>query len=981
MKSKSPTKSENQQKHKVIVAIGASQGGAEAMQAILQHLAFNTGLIYTFMQDTDFDLGVITQLKQHTDMPILEAKQGEELKPDHVYVIDSKQPLMVVEGIFQPSTLLPDSPYATMPINQFFSLLADNYKEAAIGVLLSGTTLDGALGLRAIKMAGGISLVQDDSAQHATMPKHAIAEEVVDLVLSPGEIADELNKIGKRKEIYYSAIADEDDSLKTLDEDLTAILHLLYRSVGVDFSQYKMSTIKRRIMRRMMLFKQASLGEYLQYIKQHVNEVNLLYQDLLINVTTFFRDQETTQYLKETILPRIIRSKLPNDPIRIWVPACSTGQEAYSLAILIIEALGDRSASTPVQIFATDLSDMAINKARLGLYSKDDVVDVSAHRLERFFNKVDGHYRIVKSIRDMCVFATHNIVKDPPFSRLDIISCCNLMIYLEPSLQKKLMATFHYSLQNNGFLVVGKSETVGASAYLFTLVEKKYKVYTKKKDATVSAVFEMNYRTPEQTRVYGLRNTQTTPKPRQNELDLDRVVNQLLLKSYIPACVVVNQELDILQFRGSTGLYLEPSPGKACLNLMKMARQGLGFELRNIVHKAAKTGTPAKKEGLEIINDKKAIRISIEAVPLRSEVETEDQFFAVLFEQSKQLIDDGSTDTAKDNRVKMLEAELVAMREDMRSIIESQEAANEELQSANEEIVSSNEELQSINEELETSKEEIESSNEELITINQELQMRNEQLAEVQEYSAAILNIIRESILILDKDLRVKSANTAFYHTFKVKEGEIDGRYIYELGNGQWNIPKLKELLHEIIPTNTQFFGFEVIHHFPGIGEKVMVLNARKLAQRVHGHQVILLAIEDITEHRQAQKIISDRENWFRNMADNAPVMIWVTGLNKLVTFCNKTWLQFRGIAMDGAVTTSWLEGAHPEDLSISMEQYEKAFAAKEPFTLQYRVKRFDGVYKWVLTKARPNYTADGAFDGFIGSCIELPDALAHHGV
>ncbi|WP_066408253.1 CheR family methyltransferase [Flavisolibacter tropicus] len=836
-----------------VVAIGAADGGTEAMMTLLENLPQNTGMAFFYFQINGIESDAAKQLTGATEIPVIKAEENIEVKPDHLYVIDPDKPQMLSDGVLKPMVNLPESPHAGMPVSQFFTLLADQLQEKVIGILLSGSDVDGTLGLKAIKMGGGLTFVQDGTANFSTMPKNAISQGVVDLVLSPKEIAEELIKIGHQKEIYYTAMKELDEgAISNNDESLKSILNLLNRNIGVDFSGYKKTTIKRRIIRRMMLHKLDNLRDYMDYLKKHSGEANALYQDLLINVTTFFRDPDTSEYLKDTLFPKIIQSKTINDPIRIWVPACSTGQEAYSVAMMLIEALGDKVTSMPVQIFATDLSEVAINKARLGIYSKDDVIDVSPKRLERFFNKIDGSYRIIKSIRDMCVFATHNIAKDPPFSRLDLISCCNFLIYIDSILQKKIIATFHYSLLNNGYLVLGKSETVGASAYLFSQVEKHFKVFSKKKDATAKAAFEMNYRFPETDRSFGTTRKQMSQKVKNDEVDLDRVIDHILLKTYTPACVVVNNDLDILQFRGSTGLYLEPSPGKASLNLMKMARQGLGFELRNLVHKAKMSGAPARKIGMEIYIEDKIQRINIEATPIKTE--GEDAYFMVLFTPALSLPDDEELGDVKDKRVKQLEAELTALREDMRSIIESQEAANEELQSANEEIVSSNEELQSINEELETSKEEIESSNEELITINQELQMRNEQLAEVQEYSEAMFNIIRESVLTLDKELRVKTANRAFYKTFKINEEDAEGRYIFELGNGKWNIPKLRKLLHDIIPTNTQFFGYEIVHEFPNIGEKVLIINAHKVAQRIHGQELILLAIEDITEFRQAQR-------------------------------------------------------------------------------------------------------------------------------
>lgn len=970
MKRAKPT-NDAEKKPFPIVAIGASAGGMEAFIELLQNLPQVTGLSYAYVQHLDptHESNLIHILGRSTKMPVIEAVDQVKIEPDHIYVIPPNREMSLVDGIIQVSPR-PAKPYNHMPINHFFVSVAERYKEMGIGIILSGTATDGTAGMKAIKLAGGLTFAQDESAKFQSMPKSAISEGAADLVLSPKAMAEELSKISKQKDAYYTAIQElNEEAISNKDEELLGILHLLHRSTGVDFSLYKMNTIKRRIIRRMMLYKLETLRDYAQYIKQHTNEINFLYQGLLINVTAFFRDVESSEYLKKNLLPKVLKSKAPNDPVRVWVPACSTGQEAYSLAMLIIEVLGDKAASMPVQIFATDLSETAINKARLGIYSKDDVIDIPPKRLQRFFTKIDGNYRIVKSIRDLCVFATHNIAKDPPFSRLDLISCCNLLIYLDNHLQKKLIATFHYSLNGNGYLILGKSETVGTSAYLFAQLDKKLKIYAKKKDATAKAMFEMNYRLPEPEKFSGFGRRTTEQKIKTDEIDLDKAVENLILKKFTPASVIVNYDLDILQFRGSTGLYLEPAPGKASLNLMKMARQGLGFELRNIVHKAKKSGQPAKKAGLEISYDGKSHKVSIEAIPLKAD--TEEDYYLVVFEemvtpQQEQL------GNVKDRRVKQLEEELAALREDMRSIVEAQEAANEELQSANEEIVSSNEELQSINEELETSKEEIESSNEELITINQELQVRNEQLAEVQEYSEAVFTTIRESLLILDKDLRIKSANQAFYKTFLMREDEVEGRLLFEINNKLWNIPQLRQFLTEVIPAQSQFHGFEITHSFPGIGEKVMLLNARKLVQKMHRQHLILLAMEDITEHKQAQKIIADREAWFRNMANNAPVMIWVTGIDKLCNFANRTFLEYRGIDLGNIIGKPWAEDAHPDDLDRCLRLYEDSFNKKQPFEIEYRLKKHTGEYHRIFARAKPNFTPEGQFTGYIGTCVEL---------
>jgi two-component system CheB/CheR fusion protein len=824
--------------------------------------------------------------------------------------------------------------------------------------------------MKTIKTAGGLTFAQNESAMFQSMPRTAINEGAVDLVLSPREIAEELKSLAKQKEAYYQALQDlNGETISSRDEHLVAILQMVHKASGVDFGQYKPSTVKRRIIRRVVLHKLNTLNDYVQFIKTNHGELSQLFNDLLINVTTFFRDPELSDYLKNNLLPDIIKNKKHNEPVRIWVPACSTGQEVYSLAILLIEVLGEQYTHLPIQIFATDLSETAINKARLGVYNKDEVTEVSPKRLQRFFTKMDGSYRIIKSIRDLCVFATHNIAKDPPFSRLDIVSCCNLLIYIDNNLQKKIISTFHYALHNNGYLILGKSETVGSSANLFTQLDKKIKIYVKKKDSSSKAVFDMTYHMPDGNKAVATGKQTPFQKLKSDETDLEKAVDQLLLKRFTPASVIIDRDMDIVSFRGSTGLYLEPTPGKASLNLLKMARPGLGFELRNTVHKAMKTGESVKKQGLEFTQDGKVTHIDIEVLPIKTDLD--EPYYLVAFEPAASPPETELT-AIKDKRVKQLETELAALRDDMRSIIESQEAAVEELQSANEEIVSSNEELQSINEELETSKEEVESSNEELITINQELQLRNEQLTETQDYAEAVFSTIREALVILDRSLRVKTANFVFYKTFNLREEHTEGRLLYDLNHKQWDIPRLRELLEDILPDNTYIHGYEIVHNFAGVGEKSLVVNARRITQKIHGEQLILLAIEDVTEHKRAQQIIQDREAWFRNLADNAPVMIWVTDKEKKSTFFNKAWLEFRGDTIHEAVRKGWTDGVHPDDLGRVVKLFEESFSEKLPFEMKYRVLFQNKEYVWLHNKAKPNFTPEGQFVGYIGSCVVI---------
>ncbi|MBD2700034.1 PAS domain S-box protein [Spirosoma sp. BT702] len=980
-----------------IVAIGASAGGLVAITEILEQLSPTTGLAFVYIQHLDptQDSHLVDILGRVTPMIVRKAEHLMRVESNHLYIIPPDRDLEVFDGVL---TLMPRKFRGDihMPIDQFFLSLAERQKEGSIAVVLSGTASDGTLGLRAIKAAGGITFAQDETAQFQSMPRSAIAEGVVDRVLPPAEIAQELERLGKQSAVFQQTIHTEqqeaesmesllNDSTVETSEDLRSIIQILRRATGVDFTHYKMTTIHRRIIRRTLLYKMDSLREYADYLRQQPEEASLLYDDLLINVTTFFRDAETMDYLQKVLLPQLVREKHAQDPIRIWVPACSTGQEAYSLAMLLMEVIGDRSISRTIQIFATDLSESAVAKARLGSYTRGEVMDVSARRLQRFFTKVDDHYRINKTVRDLCVFAPHNMLKDPPFSRVDLISCRNLLIYLDITLQRKAIITFHYALNPNGYLILGKSETVGTSAKLFSQLEKNYKVFARKNDVDSRTTFTMTPRQPDTDRVTN-RPTKSgetdlppeTPSERSAGLgqerwggkvsDLDKMIDNLLLSQYVPASVVVNQDLEILQFRGSTGLFLEPSPGKASLNLLKMARPSLVFELRNAVHKAQKSGEAVRKSGLEIKIKSKIHYVAIEAVPI--DTIGEERLFLIIFEEVESTVAPTiRTTVARNRRIKELEAEITNLREDMRSIIEGQEASNEELQSANEEIISSNEELQSINEELETSKEEIESTNEELLTINQELQVRNDQLSEAHQFAEDIFGTIREATLVLDADLRIKSANQAFYRLFKISEGEPERRLIYELGNRQWDIPELRLKLTDIITSDVPFQGYEMTYVSSEVGNKTLSLNARRVVRQ---QDSILLAIEDITERRRAQLLLAEREAWFHQIADNLPTLIWVTDANGKFTFLNKAWLQYTGRTIQDMQQQGIVGSLHAENQPVYQAMFTLSYKARQGFSTEYRLRRHDGDYRWMMENAQPLFSIDGQFNGYIGSSTDV---------
>lgn len=855
-----------------IVAIGASAGGLDAMMELLQYLPANTGMAFIYVQHLSPDhKSMLTEiLSNKTRMKVQEIDDMDKIEPNNIFVIPYNKGIEVTDGHIK---LIPRSEGSTaISIDILFTSLAHAQKERVIGIVLSGSASDGTVGIKDIKQEGGLTFAQDDTAKFTSMPHSAIAAGCVDFVLSPKEIALELARLSRHPFLKTKGIkSNSEDLIDNSNPDLRDILMQLKIDTGVDFGAYKMNTIKRRILRRMMLYKISTIKEYANLVKENKEEIDILYQDLLINVTSFFRDTEAHKYLKTSLFPKLLARKKIGESMRIWVPACSSGEEAYSIAMILLEIQDGQTHPIMVQIFASDLSEQTISKARIGAYTPKELESVSPKRIQRFFTKVDGNFRVNKTVRELCVFAQHNVLNDPPFSQLDFISCCNLFIYLDTAAQKKAINTFHYALKDNAYLMLGKSENISQSENLFTIASNKYKIFSRKINSSPKLLPELSPRFTQS--VTSFKNTivvQRNPIAQTVSINpqwLDNAIDTVLVSQFMPACVAINHQMEIVQFRGSTDLFLTHPKGKATFNIIKMARPEIAFELRNAIIKVIKTKQRIRTTGIEMKLNSEIKIINIEIVPLT--IEWNEPLLLVIFsEQDRVEIFSSHTEhgksrlLAKDRRIKKLEEELVSVHASALALAQEQEVFTEELQSANEEVVSSNEELQTVNEELETSKEEIESANEELTSTNQELQTRNDLLHESYEYSNAIVATMHEPMLVLGKDLRVKSANQAFYDKFGVSEEQTEGVLLYDLGNKQWNIPALRELLEDIIPKNSKFYNYEVKHTFLNVGEKIMSLNARKVIQNRHREQLILLVIADITEvkHLLLEKELREKE-------------------------------------------------------------------------------------------------------------------------
>jgi len=1068
-----------------IVAIGASAGGLEALTAFFSALPDTPGASFVVVMHLapEHHSELASILGRHTRMPVTEVSGRVPLARDHVYVIPPDRRLELTDDEVD-AIPFGHATERRASVDLLFRSLAE-HRGNGFAVILSGGGSDGAVGVKAVKEKGGVILVQDPGeAGFDGMPRAAIATGIADLVLPARELAARLCDLIQGRETIQRRLAVPEALEADEQAVLGRIIGYLNARTGHDFSHYKRSTVLRRVARRMQVHGLTTLDQYHAFLRDKPDEARSLFQDMLISVTTFFRDTATWYALRRQVIPRLFADASPDDPLRVWIPGCATGEEAYSLAMLLLEEAARRTRSREVQVFASDLDERGLSVAREGRYPLAIEADVGAERLARFFVREDDHYRVGRELRDAVLFARHNLLRDPPFARLDLISCRNLLIYLDREMQEKVFGILRYALRPGGFLFLGVSEH--AEGDYFRVLDKANHIYQAREITGIPLPLLPDM-------LSGMPSRHASPV---EELHAERtppalpVLHRALLEEHAPPSILVDDQRRAIHLSERAGRYLQPPPGPLVQDVTQLVRQELQAELSAALYAALEKGEPSLSAYVPVRFNGTPRRVAVLAQP-RAPGEGQERLVLVLFLEAGEA---GGTDAAEAETgeasvalVRRLKDELAATRMRLRAAREEFEATNEELRAANEELQSLNEEYRSTAEELETSKEELQSINEELQTVNSELKNKLEEvssarndlenlmvateiptlfldralrikrftpqldplfsikagdlerpvrdlsrsihygeleadaarvldeltmlerqvlsedgrwylvrlrpyrtpdhridgvvitfvdfteqkraeevLREARHYAESIVETVRQPLLILTEDLRVEFANAAFYEIFGVALEETQGRRIYELGNSQWDIPQLRRLLEDVLPQDESFEAFRVSHDFEQVGQRTMLVSARRLDSL----QRVLLAIEDITERERHMEALRESEERFRALVGSS---------SDVVYRMSPDWTEMRHlvgrefIADTESPSRTWLQKyIPPQDQPRVKAVIKEAVRTKGVFELEHRVLRRDGSLGWTLSRAIPVLDASGEVTEWFGMAGDI---------
>ncbi|MBB6143083.1 two-component system CheB/CheR fusion protein [Silvibacterium bohemicum] len=875
-----------------VVGIGASAGGLQAFRELLEGLPEKTGMSYVIISHLAADQrSYLTEiLARHTSMHVQTIEEGLQPQPDNLYVLPPGQIAFLEKGFFHVE-FRDVAERIHYPVDDFFRSLASDQKSYSIGIILSGADGDGTLGVKAIKGEGGLSLAQSpETAEHSSMPLSSIEMDHVDFVASPREIGVELGRLAHLFAAPQIRSLEGGEPIPSQEQSLQRVLQLLRNGTGLDLRQYKPETIRRRIARRMVVRRVESLNDYARLLQLRPDEVRTLHEDVLINVTRFFRDPEFWLSLSTHVLPTFFQNRSAEKPVRVWCAGCATGEEAYSLAITVLEYLTANGLDTTVQIFGTDVSEYAVESARTAIYPDSLMGEMSAERLRRFFVKVDRGYQVSKRVRDCCIFARQNLANDPPFSHIDLLSCRNVIIYFNQSLQKQVITTFHYSLEQDGYLLLGMSESLRDYGDFFNAFDRKNKIYSK-----IGGMISSGHRFPQAFRANLLPSSMrmgefsTLQAEAWSELELQRAADRIVLARYAPPGLIVDDHLRVLQARGQTAPYVELTPGAVSWSLSRVLRDEIAAEVKAAVERAIRENVPIVVSSSITTDDDDNETVNIEVLPITS-ASARTRCFLVLFSRNRepnreriidQIVLPELTGDGKERIIGQLRQDLTSTKFHLQSLVEERDARNQELVSANEEIQSANEELQSTNEELETTKEELQSANEELQTVNEELQQRNAILTQTGNDLTNLLNSVNMPLLMLTEDLKIRQFTPPMEKLLSIRAADI-GRSISEI-RLQLSVNDIEPILEDVLDT----LGTREIE-VQDRENKWHLLRVRPYRTAENKIEGLVVLLVDIDQLRSSQQELRDTRDFANSVMQSVPVAVVVLEQDCSIRTVNK---------------------------------------------------------------------------------------------
>jgi two-component system CheB/CheR fusion protein len=950
-----------------IIGIGASAGGLEALEQFLRNVPERTDMGFVVVQHLDpTHKAILVELLQRVcKMPVVQVKDRMRVEAGRVHVIPPNRDMSILHGVLH---LFPMPTTRGLPIDFFFRSLAEDRGNRAIGVVLSGMGSDGTLGLAAIKEKGGATFAQSlASAKFTGMPRSAADAGLVDVVAPVEELPGRILAFLHHTTTLRPADAALEDKQHSA---LEKVFILLRAHTGNDFSQYKRNTIYRRVERRMGLHQIDKLSSYVRFLRDNPNETELLFKELLIGVTSFFRDAPAWEQLKEKVVPELLDAREGNRVLRGWVPGCSTGEEAYSLAMVLKEAMADRKHALPltIQIFATDLDTDAIERARLGIYPASIAADVSPERLRRFFVQDERGYRVSKDIREAVVFAPQNAIMDPPFTKLDILCCRNLLIYLSPELQKKVIPLYHYALNPRGILFLGSAETVGAFGDLFNPLDGKTRIY-RRADSAAAALpveFPASFGHP----VSPDASVESRGPPRASSANLQSLADRVIVQRFAPASILTTDKGEIIYIGGRTGKYLEPAVGRANLNVFAMAREGLRYELSAAFASALRENRPVTVRGVRVGTNGGAQGVDVTVEKLSEPRDLRGSVMIVITDVAS-TPELPSAERARrvptSARIAALERELQQGREEIQTAHEEMQTSQEELKSTNEELQSTNEELQSTNEELTTSKEEMQSMNEELQTVNHELQAKVDELSRSNNDMKNLLNSTDIATLFLNGELLVRGFTVQTTKLIKLIPGDT-GRPITDIAT-ELEYPQLVEDAREVL--RTLKFKERPVAATDGRWFTVRILPYRTLENVIDG---VVITFTDVTETKRLEASLRQQASELAQMTESLPTLVWGCRADGDCNYLGPQWRHYTGMAEADGLGNGWLGHVHPDDRERVREEWRRMARSGAALDTEFRIRGAAGAYRWFTTRSAPIRDAHGSVSRWYATSTDVDD-------